>query len=268
MIKQIKRNYGYGLFPLVLAFVMIAEAQQPPFPHVILADGRRIDGQNIRARANGDIILTTERGDLTFPRGQYREAWAARPPAIDQAMQHLQGRRFDQAISAAEQVVSSMRNLGWDNEALAILGRANVGKGEYGAAISSFDRLFQNAPARREDSTLRWIYYQALLGGGQLDRLETSLNDLISNGTREEAARAQIMRGDVRSERGQTEEAALDYLRTVVLFSAVRDVQAEALYKAGVALEAMRHDKARDMFRRVVDQHRNSPFAAQAQARL
>ena len=248
---------------LLLAWPVVADAQ-----HVVLTDGRRIEGTAIRARANGDVILTTARGDVTFTRDQYREAWAPRPAAMDQARQHLQARRFDQVISTVEGVVREFRHLGWDQEALVLIGRANNGKGDHAAALSSFDRLFQNAPHRREDPNVRWHYFRALLGAEELSRLGGYLNDVIASGERSEAARAQVMRGDMKVQRGLAEEGLLDYLRTVVLFRAQRDVQAEALFKAGEALEEMRDQRARDMFRKVVEQYGDSPYASRARAKL
>ncbi len=251
------------IMTVLMAWPVLSDAA-----HVILTDGRRIDGTAIRARANGDVILTTERGDLTFARGQYREAWADRPAELDQARQHLQARRYDQVISTLEGVLTRYRHLGWDLEALAMIGQANNAKGDHAAALSSFERLFQNAPHRREDPNMRWGYFEALLGAEQLDRLENYLNDIISDGERSEAARAQIMRGDLKRQRGMAEAGLLDYLRTVVLFKAVTAVQPEATFKAAQTLEEMRDQRARDMYRKVVEQYGNSPYAQQARGKL
>ena len=236
--------------------------------HVILTDGRRMEGSAIRARANGDVILSTPRGDLTFARGQYSEAWAPRPREIDQARQQMQAGNHEQVISILEGVVSQYRHLGWDNEAMVMIGRAQNNLGQYSSALSTFQRLFQNAPGRREDSNVRWAFYRSMLGAGELDRLERDLNELIKDGERADAARAQVMRGDIKMQRDLAEAAVLDYLRTVVLFSAQADVQAEALYKAGVALQAMRDERANEMFRKVVRDHAQSPYARQARERL
>ncbi len=236
--------------------------------YVIMNDGRRIDGTAIRARADGTVILTMERGTQEFPRGQYREAWAARPPQLDEARRHMQREEWDRVISSLDGVVQRYRHLSWDVEALALIARAKNAQGEYDDALASFDQLFRIAPQRREDSSIRWPYYAALLGAGQHSRLETQLNELISDGSRDDAARAQVMRGDLNRSRGRTQEGLLDYLRTVVLFRAQSEVQAEALFKAGLALEEMRDQRARDMFRRVVEEHGRSPFAQQARAKL
>ena len=48
-------------------------------PHVVLPDGRRVEGSAIRALANGDINLTTPSGIRTFARGSYARAVAEKP---------------------------------------------------------------------------------------------------------------------------------------------------------------------------------------------
>lgn len=265
-MKTMRMTTRWSAGALLLAALWMAWPADAAY--VILADGRRMEGSAIRARANGDVILTTERGELTFPRGEYREAWAARPAELDRARQQLQAGNFDAVISGLEGVVTQFRHLSWDVEALALIGRAQNEKGDYSAAVSSFNQLFQRAPARREDRAIRWPFYRALLGTGDLERLERELNELIAGGDREDAARAQIMRGDIKKERGLGDAALLDYLRTVVLFQAQQDVQAEALYKAGVVLAERRDPRANDMFRRVVQDHANSPFARQARERM
>ncbi len=252
----------------VLGFSLLTASVLADGAFVILQDGRRMEGTSIRARANGDVILTTARGDLTFPRGEYREAWAPRPQELDRARQQLQAGNPDAVISTLEDVVRRYRHLSWDVEALGLIGRAHNEKSDYAAALSSFNQLFQRAPARREDRAIRWPFYRALLGAGELDRLERELNELIAGGDRADAARAQIMRGDIKKQRDLADAALLDYLRTVVLFQAQRDVQAEALYKAGVVLAERRDPRARDMFRKVVEEHADSRFARQARERM
>ncbi len=261
------RKWSAGLVILVVGLLALS-AVGAERPYVVLQDGRRIEGSAIRARRNGDIILTTERGDLTFARNQYREAVAVRPRVLDQAQRALQQGQYDRVVSELQNVVTEYQFLSWDLEALVLIGRAQLGKEDYDAALATFNRLFQTNAARREDPAARWPYYRAMLGTGQLDRLERELDALAREGSRADAALAQVMRGDVKRQRGRAEDALLDYLRTAVLFQTEREARAEALYKAGVVLEELRDGRAREMFRKVVGDHRDSPFAARAQARL
>lgn len=262
-LNQVGRAYAWLLLGLGMVVAWPVDAA-----YVIHADGRRIEGQSIRARANGDVILTTVRGDVTFTRGQYREAWADRPPELDQARRAIEAEQYDEVIRRMEDVVREYRHLSWDIEALALIAQAQLLKGDHQAAIDTYQRLFQAAPNRREDSNIQWGYREALLGAGEFDRLEGILDEVIADGSREDAARAQVMRGDLKRQRGASEAALLDYLRTVVLFKAVQEVQAEATFKAGEALEEMRDQRASDMFRKVVQDYGNSPYAEPARQKL
>ena len=263
MKKAMSNAIRVGLLALTVLWVWPADAA-----HVILTDGRRIEGRDIRARANGDVILSTDRGDLTFARGQYREAWASRPEELNQARRQMDAGRYDQVISTLDPIVSRYRHLSWDIEAMGMIAAAHNAKGSHQDALATYERLFQAAPRRKDDRDLKWGFFEAKLGAERLDALEGELDKLITEGERADAARAQVMRGDVQRQRGRTEAALLDYLRTTILFQAVTDVQAEALYKAGVALQEMRDQRARDMFRKVVREHADSPYAERAQARL
>jgi TolA-binding protein len=235
---------------------------------VILQDGRRIEGQRIRSRRNGDVILTTESGEVTFTQGQYREAWADRPAAIDEAEQHLQAGRYPQAVSVLEPMVSEYRFLGWDIRAMALMGQAQLAAEQFASALATYERLFREHPRRREDPGIFWGYFQALLRTGAYDQLRTNLDRVIAVGERSQAARAQVMRGDMHRAQGRAEDGLLDYLRTVVFFQQEREVQPEALFKAGVILEEMRDERAQMMFRQVAEQYPQSPYANQAREKL
>jgi TolA-binding protein len=98
--------------------------------------------------------------------------------------------------------------------------------------------------------------------------LEPLLNKLIESGARGDAARAQIMRGDVRMAQNQVEAAALDYLRTVVLFESEQASQPEALLKTAQALEKLRDARAKEMYRTLAAKYPSSPQAAEARGKF
>ncbi|HRT06489.1 MAG TPA: hypothetical protein P5204_12400, partial [Kiritimatiellia bacterium] len=84
------------------------------------------------------------------------------------------------------------------------------------------------------------------------------------------AARAQTMRGDIELEQNHVELAALDYLRTAILFTDVKDaaILGEATFKAAAALEQLRDPRAKDMYKKVVTEYGSSPYAAQARGKI
>ncbi len=262
--NMIKRHLtGWGM-----VLVLLGSAWPAGAAYVELQGGRKIEGTVIRATATGDIILTTAQGNMTFTKGQYLRAVADKPAEIDEAVRLLQGKQYEEAVKKLEDVISRFRYLDWDNQARTLLPRVYMEKGDAATAVSSYDKLFAASPQSRENSEVMWGYRQALLSAKQYDKLEAQLNVAISSGARGDAARAQIMRGDIRLAQGQVEQAALDYLRTMVLFKSEADYQAEATFKAASTLEQLRDARAKELYREVVQKYPSSPYAGQARPKM
>jgi len=239
-------------------------------PYVDRPDGTRVTGRNITGSPDGTITLVTDSGTLTFQRGQYRAAFAVRPPILDQARQMLAGRQFEEAIPLLTNVARQFPNLTHDIEASMLLGRALIELGKPKEAIEAIERAGRANPnAFAQGPELEAVYWMALLRDKQLDKLDRMLETAIKSGSREQAARAQLVRGDIKTERGQHKEAVMDYLRTVILFKAQAAAQPEALYKTGLAFEQLRDSRrAKDFFQRVTNEFPDSPQAALAKGKL
>jgi TolA-binding protein len=121
--------------------------------------------------------------------------------------------------------------------------------------------MFVSSPKSKEEADIQQAYQRALLGAKQYDKLEGLLNTTIKTGSRLDAARALIARGDIRAAQGQLESAVLDYLRTAVLFESEKDAQPEALFKTAEALKALRDPRAAEFSKKLVDRYPNSPYA-------
>lgn len=249
-----------------LAFAAGTFAQSGPF--VILPNDARVDGTEIRARSDGTIILTTPQGQREFPRGQYKRAEAARPADFDRARQLAQQRNYDEALRLLESVIQNFRFLHWDNQARLLSAQIQASKGDHAAAVAAYERLFQSAPDLRRENTVLWGYLSALLEAKQYDKLGTQLDELVAKGTRADAARAQVLRGDMKLAQGQVEGAVMDYLRSALLFESERTVLPEALFKAAEGLERLRDPRSRDLYRRVAQEFSGTPFAQRAQGKF
>jgi len=256
------------IIALALLGSVIAGPAVAQNPYVILPNGQRVDGTDIRARSDGTIILTTTQGQVTYEKGRYQRAEAARPAEFDRALRLAQQRNYDEALTLLEQVIQNYRFLNWDNQARALSAQIQMSKGDAAGAVASFERLFQSAPDQKRDSAALWGYLNALLGAKQFDKLAPQLGEMIEKGSRADAARAQIMRGDLKLAQGQVEGAVMDYLRTAMLFESEKTLMPEALFKAADGLERMRDPRSRDLYRRVVEEFGGTPFAQRAQAKL
>ena len=239
-------------------------------PYVVLSNGQQVQGSAIRALANGDINLTMEMGMRTFPKGSYVKAVADKPAEFDQAAAAIKAQKFDAAIPLLEGIVAKYRYLGWDVEASKLLAQALLGKGDAEGAVKAYEQLFLVAPAEKQNADAAWGMRRAMLKAKQYPALIRQLDAVAAAGVRAEAARAQTMRGDIQLDQNNVELAAMDYLRTAILFADVKDaaILGEATYKAAAALEQLRDPRAKDMYKKVVSDYGASPYAAQARGKI
>ena len=244
---------------IAAALVMVGQAQAA---HLILQNGKRVEGSSVRLTASGDYMIKTSAGDRTFPKAQVREAVADKPAEYDKAMALVKGKKFDEAAPALEAIARKYRGVGWDDQANKVLAQIyldqNDGKKAYGAA-KAISEGFRSRP------DVRAVYWQALLASDNMTELEKDLDAAIADASdRGLAARAQTMRGDIKMKRNQTEKAVLDYLRTVILFESEKDAQPEALFKAAAALQQLRDGKADTLFAKLKKDYPESKYASQA----
>lgn len=249
------------------ALIFTALAAQAA-PYVVLKSGKKVEGQRIRAKSNGTIELTTAQGTVTYPKGSYRRAYADRPAEMNQAKQALKAGKADEAVKLLNTLARSYKGLGWDIEASKLLPQAYMMAGDFDKAVKGLEKFMRSEPSVKGDPGFQMVYAEALMKAGEFSKLERILDQSIKSGTREAAAKAQNLRGDMLMEQGQTEAAFLDYMRTITFFKKQADSAAEAAYKAGVCLETMRDKRAADMYRTVIQNFPRSKYAAAAQKKL
>lgn len=239
-------------------------------PYVEMPNGSRVAGTAIRALANGDINLTTGVGIRTFPKGSFLKAVADKPAEYDQAVAAIRAQKYDEAIKLLESVVAKYRYLGWDIEATKLLAQALLAKGNADGAVKAYEQLFLYAPAEKQNSDTAWGMRRAMLAAKQYSALMRQLDAVAAAGNRPDAARAQTMRGDIQLDQNNVELAAMDYLRTAILFQDLKDpiLLGEATFKAAAALEQLRDPSAKEMYKKVVTEFGASPYAAQAKGKI
>lgn len=239
-------------------------------PYVVKMDGSRVTGSAIRALATGDVNLTTEMGIMTYKKGTFQKAVADKPAEYDQGLAALKAQKYDDAIKLFSGIMTSLRGLDWDVAAARELPKAMLGKGDAEGAVKAYEQLFLLAPAEKQNSDTAWGMRRAMLQAKQYPALVRQLDAVAAAGNRAEAARAQTMRGDIELDQNNVERAAMDYLRTAILFQDLNDpaVLGEATYKAAAALEQLRDPRAKDLYKKVATEFRTSPYAAQAAGKM
>lgn len=249
----------------------VAAATAGAAPYVVLKNGDRKVGLTIRAKPNGEVTLSLTGGQMMIlSKEQYVQAVADKPATFDAAVAAVQQKKFDEAVPALEKIMAETRYLEWDKAAGLQLAKAYEGKGDFANAIKTYETLLKDYPALETDpeAGVGWGMRNALLGAKQYSKLEPMLNKLISGENRTEAARATMMRGDVRADENKPEAAIRDYLRTVLFYAGEATVMPQALMKAGAALEKLRDPRAKEMFKRLVEEYPQSPEAAAARSKV
>jgi len=234
-------------------------------PFVINSAGNRVNGSAIRSAADGTVLLTTPNGQtLTFRPGTYRQAFADKPKEVFQVEKLAKKGALAAAAEILRRVKEEYRFLGWDQRASLMLARVYLPLKQFEDAAREYEALFAVQPGLKAVPKERANYMQALLGANRLREVGVMVDEDIASGSREAAARAQIVRGDMKAAAGQQEEALLDYLRTAILFRSQTAVLPEATYKTAAALKKMNDPRAAEYFQKVIDEFPDSEFAEMA----
>jgi TolA-binding protein len=192
----------------------------------------------------------------------------AKPAAYDAVVKMVNEGKFDAAIPVLEKMITDYEMLQWDNKARDLLGYAYTKQQDFKKAVATYEDLMKNALPSELTPELRRRYWDAMIGKGEYPALVKNLDELIAKGSREEAATAHLVRGDVYKAQGQTLDALFDYLRVAILYEQVKSVQPEALYKAARAMEDLRDPRAADMKKRLVQEYPRSEEAQKVQGTM
>lgn len=240
--------------------ILAGAAQAAPF--VINSAGNRVNGSAIKSAPDGTVLLTTLNGQtLTFRKGTYRQAFADKPKEMFQVEALVKQKNLIAVAEILRRVKKEYQFLGWDQRASLMLARVYLPMKQFEDAAHEYEALFAIQPQLIKNLKERANYMQALLGSGRIDEVAKMIDEDIASGSREAAARAQVVRGDMKAASGQYEEALLDYLRTAILFKAQTDVLPEATYKTAVALKKLNDPRAAEYFNKVINEFPDSEYA-------
>jgi TolA-binding protein len=238
-------------------------------PYVILSNGQRRDGVDIRVMSNGDVMLTLADGNqFTFTADQVERAVADKPPYFDQAVAALRAGRADIAVQGFEKVLAEYKGLDWDVRAMPLLAQAYIAKEDYAKAERAFENLFKANPRVKDNSELVISYAKVLLKAGKTAKLEQQLKQMIASGDQQAAGYAQLMRGNIEMENQNYKEAAKDFLRTVYFFRNQSDLMPEATFNLAESLDKLRDKRAKEWYATVAKNYPGTEYATKAQAKL
>lgn len=261
-----KLSYSRLIWMVLLGTVLGTLPVLGANPCVILPDGRKVEGTEIRTSREGAIYLVTPAGRLEYPKGT--KVMMDEPLELKKAAELLKARKYDEAIPVLEKVAEGYRYLEWDQKARKLLAAAYNGKQDWKKASEGFDSVMADFPASRDDGDVRFGYLQALSGAGDTNKIMPLLKTAIAKGPRAEAALAQMIRARASLAAGDVEGALYDFMRTARFFQEYKELAAEAAFQTAECLGKLGDaERAGAYYRQVAVLYPDSPFVDQAKVK-
>ncbi len=237
---------------------------------VHLTNGKAIQARDIQWRESEQTyrVTTTDDVMLPIPKAQVERLDIAKPPTFGQAESLIAAKQYKEAIPILDDIVGKYRMKVWDNEARKLLAQSYLAMNDPKKAADSLEGYMSSVPKAEIPAEMIMIYWKALLAAGRGATLKKEVDVVAATGSRAMAAAAMLMRGSMNREAGQKEAAVLDYLRVVILFEDIKDVQPEALFRAAEVLDEMRDPRADELKKKLVQEYKGSEYAAKLSGKI
>lgn len=255
---------------LLLAIAVVASigvspsvAQHPA--RILMKNGGQTDGNVRYLAARRSFEISDGRVTRTVPASDVdRIILARQPEGLQQAVAAVNRGDYQSPINTLQKIVDSYTMLGPDIIASQALALAYLRTSRTKEALKLCEDLQKTNPDALKSGGFAKVYWDALLAEGRTSTLRTSLRTAIETGNRDVAAAAQVVRGDLEMQANNPRNALLDgYLRTILLFQDIAEIQPEALYKAIKAHEALNEVSYAERWRkRLLANYATSEFAA------
>ncbi len=264
LFSPVRRSFAPAALSslLLLAASAVCEANR-----VFLVNGNVLPFQSIEWRgADKQYRLTTAQSVLPVALKDVDHLEVDRPADFDKAAKMVEAGQNAAAIPILKAIEDKYEMLVWDAQAAGLLGRAYIAQKDFSRAADAIETVLKRSKPETVPLTTLRAYWEALAGLKRNEDLRKALDAAIGQGTRPAAAQAYLVRAGVEKAAGKTEEAAADYLKIVLLFDNLNEVQAEALAGAAETLEALKDPRAQELRTRLVKEFPSSPFAAKQAA--
>ncbi|MFM7504971.1 MAG: tetratricopeptide repeat protein [Rubrivivax sp.] len=241
-------------------------AAQIPGELIKKGTGQRVTG-NLSWRSGTKSYDVSGGGiQTTVPLDQVDSVRVAPPAGMEAAIKAVQqGASSGAPVATLEKVVDTYLMLDHDLTAMRWLGEAYLRSGNAKEAVRRFDLVMANRTTADLPAPTVRVYWNVLLAADRSSELRLQLGKAVEEGNRGVVAVAQVLRGDLDMKKQDFRSALVDgYLRTVVLFADVREVQPEALFKAAKCFEELRESQnAEKMRKKLLSEFPDSTYSKQ-----
>ncbi len=258
---------GTGLLMLLLAAhcFVLPEALAEADGTIVKLDGSKQAGairwlnsakkyEIVKSGATSEI-LPSDVADVIVPK----------PLGLDKLAGMVNAGQGTAAIPELEKIVEKYLMLQWDLPATALLLKAcketKSTKGlDWGKKVADN----REGTSLGQTPDFMSAYMDALIVAGRGSEVDKVIQAMIQSGKNESVAVAYLKRGDLFVARGNHKDALIDgYLRTVLLYSSVKEIQPEALFKTVKSFEELKQATNAEKWRKkLLAEYPSDPYTA------
>lgn len=249
---------------LSLGLLSVGSAQARHQATIVLNNGGQAQGVVRYLPASRSFEISNGPATRRVTASEVAQIVLAQEPAqLQPALQAVERGRYQQAIPVLSEIVESYTMFGPDIPAGRALMVAYLRTNRSSEAMKAGEDLLKINPDMIKDARFARAYWEALMEEERMSTLRESMQTAVETGGREVAAVALLRRGDLEMREDRAREALVDgYLRVILMFRDVQFLQAEALYKAIQAHEALREMGHAEKWRKeLLSRYGSSEFA-------
>ncbi len=215
---QWKRQWVPGSLIILLGLAALRVPAAPSGCWVIDRAGRRTVGAALTAEPNGTLHLQLKAGGptQTFKPGSYRYAYIPKPMAVAQLERLAADGKAAVVVQKAPVLFKQFKFLGWGDHIAWLHGSALLRQGKAAEALRVFDQ--GTAYTVLHGVELLEGRVEALIALGRDDDARQVLQTLAKSDDRAVAAFVFNSRGKLLARQGKKKDAAIEYLKTLLLF--------------------------------------------------
>jgi len=253
---------------VALAIVVLVPAVLADVPGKIITKKGEVTGV-IRYQPASKVFSVQAGNVVTkIPLADVVRVIVKKPAELDAAVAAAQRGQAATAMPILEKVMTDYQMMEWDIVAARWLMACYLVKNESVKAEEMGDKVIAANGGNIPSGDFFSVYVETLIANKKEAKARKILQDAIASGDRMTAALAQIKRGDLDQKKGDSKAALVDgYLRTVILFADIKEVQPEALYNAVKCFEQLQQASYADKFRkRLLAEFPKDPYTAKLQS--
>jgi len=214
--------------------------------YVIDTAKNTIYGIGISADEKGTISLKLVRGgNQKFKKGKYLSAHCPKPKILKKAVKLAKEKKFDEALNSLKKAFSSYCYLGWAGEISLLRSKLYKRSKKFKDAQKVIREGMRFPMNTKSKDALKRAEIDILISLKHYDKAETALKNLNSLES-ETVIFRNSSTGKILEAKGLKEEAVLQYLKTILLFSKSHKPRKDAYKQVIRLLKDMNDNRYKD----------------------